>query len=92
MARIVGEMTEAGDHDFQLRILNEDGQSIHPDISGKFKIPDAGGGAVAALDFALILPGYGRYTFALLVDRHQLDAWEVRAVALQSSTQAGEIP
>ncbi|MBI4604599.1 MAG: hypothetical protein HY721_21770 [Planctomycetes bacterium] len=89
VARVVGTLAEAGEHDFQLRILNEEGQSIAPDIIGGFRIPEAGGGAVAVTEFALILPAYGRYTFSLLVDRHELDAWEVRAVEAQTSTQSG---
>jgi hypothetical protein len=92
VARIFGTLSEAGAHDFRLRILSEDGQSIVPDISGGFRIPEGGGGAVAVVDFALILPAYGRYTFSLLVDRHELDTWEIRAVEQQSTTQSGERP
>lgn len=79
VARIAGDLSEAGTHEIQLRILNEDGQTIVPDITGQFAIPDGGGVGVTVIDFALILPAYGRYTFALNVDKQKLDAWEVRA-------------
>jgi hypothetical protein len=92
VTRIFGTLSEAGDHDLRLRLLNEEGQSIQPDITGGFRIPEGGGGAVAVLDFALILPAFGRYTFSLLVDRHELDTWELRAVESQSTTQSWEAP
>lgn len=92
VARIAGGLSEAGKHEFQLRILNEDGQSIAPDITGGFEIPEGGGGAMAAVDFALILPSYGRYTFCLLVDRQEIDTWEVRAVEAKGTTDSGQKP
>ncbi|MGQ9591328.1 MAG: DUF6941 family protein [Planctomycetota bacterium] len=86
VARIVGALSEGGEHEFQLRILNEDGQSIAPDMTGRFRIPEGGGGAVAVTDFALVLPSYGRYVFCILVDRHEIDTWEVRAVEAPAVT------
>ena len=80
LTRISGALSEAGPHDFQLRLMNEDGQSIAPDINGQFTVPEGGGSAIAAGDFGLVLPAYGRYTFALRVDRQELATWEVHAV------------
>jgi len=80
VVRIVGTSSDEGVHEFRLRILNEDGKPIAPDISGSVRIPLGGGGAVFVADFALVLPGYGRYTFSLLVDRHELDTCQLRAV------------
>ena len=93
VARIMGDLSEAGAHDFQLRILNEDGQAIVPEITGQFSIPDGGGVGVAIMDFALILPSYGRYTFALNVDKQKLDSWEVRASETpENQSQGGGQP
>lgn len=92
VVRIAGSLSEAGEHEFSLRILNEDGQSIAPDITGRFKIPEGGGGAVAVVDFALVLPSYGRYSFCLLVDRHEIDTWDVRAVEAKGITDSGPKP
>jgi hypothetical protein len=88
IARIVGSLGEAGPHEFRVRLLNEDGQSIFPDVAGGFTIPEQGGATNAVVDFNVILPRYGRYTFFLLVDRQQLATWEVRAEESRQ-TQAG---
>ena len=89
VARVTGSLSEACDHEFQLRIINEEGQSIAPDINGNIRVPEEGGSAVAAADFALILPAYGRYTFALLVDRQEIDNWEIHAAEATSHTESG---
>ena len=79
IVRITGELSEAGRHDFKLAFINEDGEPIAPDTTGKVQIPDGGGSALAVLSFALTLPEAGRYTFALFVDREELASWEVQA-------------
>jgi len=79
VARIAGTMTEAGPHQFRIRVLNEDGQPVAPDINGTMHVPEGGGAANIVAEFSLILPAYGRYTFCLLVDKHEVDTWEVRA-------------
>ena len=79
IVRVTGELSEAGEHDFKLRFINEDGETIAPDTDGQVRVPDGGGSALAVLNFALTLPDVGRYSFALLVDRQQLAVWEVQA-------------
>jgi len=79
VARIVGRTPESGPHEFRIRVLNEDGQSVAPDINGSLNVPEGGGAANIVGEFTLILPTYGRYTFALLVDKQEVDSWEVRA-------------
>jgi hypothetical protein len=86
VARMTGSLGEEGPHAFKVRILMEDGQTVVPDITGSFVIPQGGGAATAVVDFAFILPSYGRYSFVLLTDNHELDTWEVRAVEIQSKT------
>ncbi len=87
VARIKGDLAEVGPHEFTIRVLNEDGQSIAPDISGGFDVPEGGGTALTALDFGFILPRYGRYTFSLLVDRQMIDSWEIHAVEARTTTE-----
>jgi hypothetical protein len=79
VARMTGTMNEAGPHEFKIRILNEDGQPVAPDIQGSVNVPEGGGAANIVGEFALMLPRDGRYTFSLSVDRHEIDTWEVRA-------------
>ena len=90
VARMAGSLGEAGMHDFKLRLLMEDGQTVVPDITGRFEIPQGGGAATAVVDFALILPSYGRYSLVLIVDNHELDTWEVRALEAQVKTSGGQ--
>ena len=89
IARVACTLSEQGDHEFAIRTLTEDGQSIAPDISGKFRAPEGGGAVNIVVDFALIFPTYGRYSFALLVDRKELDTWEVKARRATPSTHSG---
>ena len=77
--RVLGSIGEQGDHVFKVRFVNEDGQSISPDIAGGFAIPSAGGTALIVFDFQLFLPRYGRYSFTIAVDSHQLDDLVVTA-------------
>lgn len=89
LARITGEAGEGGEHDFKIRVINEDGQSIAPDISGLFQIKETGGSAVVAVDCGFVLPAYGRYSFVLIVNRHQVDSWDLRAVEAEPPRTAG---
>ena len=89
VARITGNMSEAGSHEFMIRILNEDGQPVAPDMGGTFNVPEGGGAGNVVADFGLILPQPGRYTFALSVDRHEIDTWEIRAEEAPPQSSAG---
>lgn len=88
LIRMTGGGSEAGRHDFQLRLRSEDGQSVVPDINGSFNVPDGGGSSVAVGDFNFVLPRYGRYTFDLLVDQQESSVWEIQAVELPQTTGA----
>lgn len=89
VAHIKGSMNEAGPHDFRLRVLNEEGHPVAPDNEGNFVVPKGGGGANIIGDIQLILPAYGRYTFSLSVDKHELDTWELRAERAQPGGAKG---
>ncbi len=82
-------LAETGEHDFVLRTLNEDGQSIIPDVTGQFRVPEGGGGAVIVADLVFQLPSYGRYTFRLIVDRQELAHAELHAIPVETKTQSG---
>lgn len=90
IARIRGTLAEAGEHQLRLRVLNDEGKSLIPDISGQVIIPEGGGASVAVIDFGLIFPSYGRYSFVLLVDKQEIDVWEVRALEAKPVT-GGEV-
>lgn len=92
VARVVGIPGEAGDHDFKVRFVDQDGHSIVPELKGRFRIPEGGGAAAAIVELDLVLPGYGPYTVSLAVRDRELDSWEVRAVEAQSATQRARVP
>jgi hypothetical protein len=73
-------MNEAGTHSFRIRVVNEDGQQVAPEINGSFDVPEGGGSAQMAVDFDFNFPDIGRYTFSLGIDNHESDSWEIRVV------------
>jgi len=89
VVRVAGDLAEAGPHEIRLRVLNQDGHSIQPDVTAQVHIGDGGGSAVAVIDFSFLLPGYGRYTFALLIDDQRADSWEVRAEEPEAANLQG---
>jgi hypothetical protein len=47
---------------------------------------------VAVVEFGLILPSYGSYSFSLLIDRIELHTWVVRAAEAQGRTDSSQEP
>ncbi len=90
LGRITGSINEAGPHTFRIRVVNEDGQQVAPEINGSFNVPEGGGSAQLAIDFDFNFPDVGRYTFSLTVDNHESDTWEVRAVRPEQAGEAQE--
>jgi hypothetical protein len=80
VVRIKGTLSETGEHDVRVRLLDEDGHQIPPEIGGTFSVPEGGGAAQIVADFDFVLPRYGRFTFAVSVDRLEQDTWEVTAI------------
>lgn len=78
--RISASLTEVGEHEFAIRVLTDRGQRVAPDITGTFTVPEGGGVAQPIAAFALKFPGHGRYSFVVLVDKHELDTWTVEVV------------
>ncbi len=92
VVRVVGRLSEAGSHDIVIRVLNEDGQSIAPDITSTFEVPEGGGAAQIVVSFGFVLPSYGRYSFTVAVDRQEQDTWELRAVPPAPTAGSGAAP
>ena len=79
VARVLGSIGDAGEHRLEIRVTNEDGQPVAPNVEGSFSIPAGGGATQVVASFNLRFPEYGRYTFWLTIDRQQADSWEIRA-------------
>src|SRR5262245_48712952 len=62
VVRFRASLSESGSHEFKVRVMNEDGESIAQDITGSFNIPEGGGTGQIIGDCSFILPRYGRYT------------------------------
>lgn len=79
VARVSGSIGDAGPHQLAIRVTNEDGKSVAPNLDGAFTIPPGGGATQVVARFNLSFPAYGRYTFFLTIDRQQADSWDIRA-------------
>ncbi|MBI2921240.1 MAG: hypothetical protein HYY18_09180 [Planctomycetes bacterium] len=89
LLRIHGDASEAGKHEFALRVESGNGERVAPDLKGAFEIPAGGGGAVAALDFVFSLPKLGSYRIALSVGDRELDGWRVEVISIPVVKPAG---
>ena len=88
IARVAAELSEAGPHSFEVKVINHDGKRVAPPIQGEFVVPDGGGGTQFIVHFNLALPDYGRYQFALLIDNQESDSWPFIALKPQAETAA----
>lgn len=89
VVRLHGDETDAGKHEFVLKVEAKNGEKIAPDLAGAFEIPKTGGGAVVAFDFGFQIPGPGPYRFVLLSDGKELDSWRVDVVTASASMLLG---
>jgi len=89
VSRIEAEMGDAGQHQFDLRCMNDDGAEVMPKMQGQFTAPQGGGANNLILNFTTAFPGPGRYTFVLRVDNVQLDACWVQVTQSQQSASGG---
>jgi hypothetical protein len=80
--RAVPEIGEAGDHQFKIVCLTEDGQPLGFEIEGSFPAPKTfGGAAQVILNMQLGLPKHGRYEFILTIDKQQAARWTLESKA-----------
>ena len=80
MARITCRSGEDGEHTFQLRLMDQDGNVIGPEHSGSFTVPRQGGKHQISLDLQMVLPGEGVYEFVVTIDGSVQDTWPITVV------------
>lgn len=87
VARISGDGSEAGNHDFKMICVDEDGNLVGQEFTGSFSLPPQGGHGNLVVNLQYLLPRLGRYEFLFSVDKHRLDSWplEAREVAATQS-------
>ena len=78
VSRIEADIGDAGQHQFDLRCMNDDGAEVMPRLSGHFAVAAGGGANNVILNFNTPIPKHGRYTFVLRVDNVQLDQCTVQ--------------
>ncbi len=85
-ARITGDIGDIGQHRFELRFINADGERIVPDVTGEFNLSRQALIGNIAADLALVLPAYGTYTFVLRVDAVEVCRWQLTAAERPAAT------
>jgi hypothetical protein len=69
---------EQGQHPVRVKVIDEDGRKI-AEVNGTYDVKKPAR-ALKAMPFAVKFPGPGRYTFSLLVDNQELDAYSIDVV------------
>jgi hypothetical protein len=69
VVRIVADVGEEGEHQFDLRCLNMDGMQALPSVEGQFVTPPGGGSTNLILGLDVAFGEAGRFTWYLRVDR-----------------------
>ena len=82
IARITGDLGDAGQHNFDLKCLDEDGEEVAPAIAGSVNLAKEGGEANLIVNMAVALPRIGKYVFVIRVDNFQLDSYDFRVSEL----------
>jgi hypothetical protein len=92
VSRIEAEMGDVGNHQFDLRCMNEDGAEVMPKLAGNFHVQQGGGANNLIMNFQTAFPKPARYTFVLRVDNVQLDACTVQVTQAPNPPAAGSAP
>ncbi len=77
VVRIEAEMTDAGNHEFDLKCMDEDGRGVLPTLGGQFTVGHGGGVNNLILGMSVAFPKLGRYVFVVRVDNVERDTWTV---------------
>jgi len=92
VSRIEADLGDTGQHQFDLRCMNDDGAEVIPRLAGHFQVAAGGGANNLILNFNTPLPKPGRYTFVLRVDNVQLDQCTVQVAPAPQGQQPGMPP
>jgi hypothetical protein len=79
VVRLESDLTDMGQHQFDLRCMDMDGKTIMPPIQGGFDVPQGGGVTNLIIGIGVPIPKAGRYEFCLRVDNVVQDTWAVTA-------------
>ncbi len=78
VVRIETDLAEGGtDHEFTLRVLDEDGRDVIPKLPGKFSVPAGGGNINLVINFQCQFPSHGTFGFHVNLDRQLQDSWKL---------------
>jgi hypothetical protein len=92
VSRILAELGDSGDHQFDLRCMDEDGKEIMPRLHGTFQVPAGGGHSNLILNFGIGFTRHGRHMFVLRIDNVQYDTWTVTAAPPPQATPGQSPP
>lgn len=75
VARIETDMGDVGQHQAEIKCMDEDGQQVIPALIGQFEAPEGGGNSTMILGFNAAFPKIGKYIFYLHIDKTEMDCW-----------------
>lgn len=68
--RIQHESSESGSHQLRLRVINEDGRAVVPDLEPTITMPNQKGALNLSIGFENMPLRAGRYEIHVVIDRH----------------------
>ncbi len=77
--RLDAAPSESGQHNFEVRLMDDDGRDVAPRIDGNMQVPTGGGTTHVVINFHVSFPKFGRYTFSVNVDRVVYQTWTIEA-------------
>jgi len=85
-------VVEAGEKNFEVHLIDEDGKEIIPAIKGKLNIPRPPSGEESTARIAMRFDGvefprYGAYSMHVLIEGHEMSRIPLRVAQAQSSAQ-----
>lgn len=89
IVRFRAEPSETGSHEWHLRVIDEDGHYVAPDLAGEFVVPENGGGGQFVASFSVRFKKYGRHSFRIAVDDKLMEEWPLDVT---SSPQTAHAP
>ncbi len=79
VVRIESDLADKGNHQFDIRCMDEDGAEVLPAVKGQFIAPEGGGSNNLMTGIAVAFTKQGRFEFFVRVDNVELDSWTVKA-------------
>ena len=90
VARIESGIADVGEHHFDLRCMDADGNQVLPTQKGQFNSPPGGSIINLMIGIAAAFPKLGDVIFYLRIDNVETDSWTVHVVPKKKPNESKE--